>query len=430
MLPTFLLTPLLLIVTYGKPTDLDSVTRLSNVVTHIWHNPKCLGLKKQLQTDQRIHREHFQTTLISSAPFRNVRMATWAGYSGPWIENYWIDASLKLSPDAFYPWIPLLIQWNDLTYKRGLSDKNPHYVAIKKWMHANLRPDVLYVTVSQNDAGLGRELHAKYPNILSLSAGGYGHGIIPNFIGQPLPVLPPPLPNAANSVLFAGTASSGAPRIRIMNKLSTIPWMRKHIRFYRGPGWIHQVNASWFILAPRGYGRSTWKLMESLQLGRVPVVIYDDIPWLPYTNEVRWSKFAFVVSNERTTELPGLLSAINHTQYLIMRDNMLSLRHSHFIPEGTIKKVFSFIRAPHASAISCRSLPHSELSQYLSRPKTRRRTRRRKTPQNNRLRHKRSIHTKNNSGRGANALGNTNILRVNRENWTARLGPSSGPGIQ
>ena len=35
-------------------------------------------------------------------------------------------------------------------------------------------------------------------------------------------------------------------------------------------------------MAPRGYGRTSYRLAEIIQLGRIPVYIFDDFEWLPY----------------------------------------------------------------------------------------------------------------------------------------------------
>ena len=37
-----------------------------------------------------------------------------------------------------------------------------------------------------------------------------------------------------------------------------------------------------FNLAPRGFGRTSFRAAEIIQLGRIPVFLYDDIPWVPY----------------------------------------------------------------------------------------------------------------------------------------------------
>ena len=37
-----------------------------------------------------------------------------------------------------------------------------------------------------------------------------------------------------------------------------------------------------FNLAPVGMGRATFRLQEIIQIGRIPVYLYEDFPWLPY----------------------------------------------------------------------------------------------------------------------------------------------------
>ena len=35
-------------------------------------------------------------------------------------------------------------------------------------------------------------------------------------------------------------------------------------------------------LAPMGMGRASFRLAEIIQLGRIPVYLYEDFPWCPY----------------------------------------------------------------------------------------------------------------------------------------------------
>lgn len=37
-----------------------------------------------------------------------------------------------------------------------------------------------------------------------------------------------------------------------------------------------------FNLAPQGFGRTSFRLAEVVQVGRIPVYIYNDVPWVPY----------------------------------------------------------------------------------------------------------------------------------------------------
>ena len=37
-----------------------------------------------------------------------------------------------------------------------------------------------------------------------------------------------------------------------------------------------------YNLAPMGMGRASFRLAEIVQMGRIPVYIFEDFPWLPY----------------------------------------------------------------------------------------------------------------------------------------------------
>jgi hypothetical protein len=50
-----------------------------------------------------------------------------------------------------------------------------------------------------------------------------------------------------------------------------------------------------FNLAPRGYGRSSFRFAEIIQMNRVPVFVYDDYPWVPYNGSaISAETFGFV----------------------------------------------------------------------------------------------------------------------------------------
>ncbi len=49
------------------------------------------------------------------------------------------------------------------------------------------------------------------------------------------------------------------------------------------------ITRSKFVLCPRGYGTSSFRLFETMQSGRVPVIISD--AWVPCSN-IEWSKFS------------------------------------------------------------------------------------------------------------------------------------------
>jgi len=58
-------------------------------------------------------------------------------------------------------------------------------------------------------------------------------------------------------------------------------------------------------LAPQGFGRTSFRLAEVVQVGRIPVYIYNDIPWVPY------------VGSELSVYELGYVGRVRHLEPLI-----------------------------------------------------------------------------------------------------------------
>lgn len=127
-----------------------------------------------------------QTQVSSFVPM-NFPPHAWAGYWGPWIENWWIKnfsqrwfqrANGTKLHDIFGPFIPIFVPWVDLAvrqkaYPKGMVDM----------LKSKMRPNVLYITVSQHDLGVFKGAKgSNFPqlhNLFVLSSGGYGHVALP-----------------------------------------------------------------------------------------------------------------------------------------------------------------------------------------------------------------------------------------------------------
>jgi hypothetical protein len=117
--------------------------------------------------------EHYNNILQLTEQFRNLPMHHYAGYSGPWIENLFISNFRNSTLETFNGFIPLFIQWIDIQISGDSNFKKVLDVLSKV-----LRENVLYLAISQGDNGLDI-IGDTFPNILVLSAGGYGHVPIP-----------------------------------------------------------------------------------------------------------------------------------------------------------------------------------------------------------------------------------------------------------
>lgn len=68
--------------------------------------------------------------------------------------------------------------------------------------------------------------------------------------------------------------------------------------------YLAELRDSHFVLCPRGLAPSTQRLYETMQLGRVPVIMADD--WIPPTG-VPWADFSLRVAEKRFRDLPDIL---------------------------------------------------------------------------------------------------------------------------
>jgi hypothetical protein len=228
-----------------------------------------------------------------------------------------------------------------------------------------LRPNVPYITISQNDEGIVGKYEfnstTEIPNLFVLSAGGYGNVPIPllkqeeSYITTRIPIIDRmydvsyvgSLKNAPNGmrrkmhdllVQYNGTMISRV--LMDENDLYQQP-QQNHIfryEYYYGTEWRHVVQNSKFSLVPRGFGRSAYHLMEVLQMGYIPIYVYltNDVPWIPY-RDLYLQEIGYMTDIDH---LPDLLYYLQHNvtmaelQYRETR--IAALRETHFTMKGVM----------------------------------------------------------------------------------------------
>jgi hypothetical protein len=292
---------------------------------------------------------HFQnlSTLINSHVdlFRNFTVGfapwCWAGVCTETLEDAWIhhtNASMVL----FGPFVPLFVPWLRLW---GMPEmQSSRYWSVRKQILTLLRPDYLYVTVSQNSQGIeGTDDPTYIPkNVLVLSSGGKGHIPILLWLKEFTPAMFPIPRSYKYDVVFLGNLKTHWIRQLLCNAMVS----RMNVRSYVSGQWDWETiySQSKFILCPRGFGRNSYRLGEVLQMGMVPVYVYTDIIWLPYYDSVNWSEFAVVV---RWNEFNGTLSRYAKTKARDIRRMRLRIRElypTHFSPEGVWRQIFAFLQ--------------------------------------------------------------------------------------
>lgn len=132
---------------------------------------------------------------------------------------------------------------------------------------------------------------------------------------------------------FVGTDTHSV-RTACIHALRGRPGMDFTVR----PAWSIQVDTasqdvfiqktldSKFALAPRGYGRSSFRFFEIFQLGAIPVYVWDDIEWLPYKDQVDYSKICISIHVSQIESLPHLLNEVTVDRYNTMRSEYERIR--------------------------------------------------------------------------------------------------------
>lgn len=92
-----------------------------------------------------------------------------------------------------------------------------------------------------------------------------------------------------------------------------------------------------YMLCPRGYGPTSYRMYEAFQYGAIPVYISDRF-WLPWEKELNWDNLIIKITPQ---ELPNIKQILDDNEE--MKDSMLeyaaSVYDEYFSLDGVFKKI-------------------------------------------------------------------------------------------
>jgi hypothetical protein len=214
----------------------------------------------------------------------------------------------------------------------------------------NLSKSEKYFTVCQFDDG---PLENFPEDTLIFSAGGNLEG--DNIIPIPLICSPIPkelIPNKEKTIFasFVGSRNTHPIRMDMCNHLSG----KEGYEISAG-NWSSEVPmdnfekflditcSSKFGLAPRGYGKSSFRLYEILQLGTVPVYI-SDVHYLPWTDELDWNDFCVPINEDEIEDIDTILKSISDVEYNKLLENGKKVYQEYFTLDGMFKNIIKRIK--------------------------------------------------------------------------------------
>ena len=93
--------------------------------------------------------------------------------------------------------------------------------------------------------------------------------------------------------------------------------------------YIELIRRSKFVLCPRGYGTGTFRMFESMQAGRVPVIISDDYV---FPSGIDWSSCSITVPEHQIQTIPAVIES-RLPDWEALADNARAVWEQHFSPQ-------------------------------------------------------------------------------------------------
>ena len=270
--------------------------------------------------------------------------------NGLYLEEYFKQYVLENKPPLTRKYIP--VTWTNFQIESGFSYKKIRIKmqnTLNEWIRKN-PSETGYFTVVQHDDGPMLRLP---PNTIIYGACS-GHVPIPlvyQDTNNTLTSFPQKTFHEKRTLCsFVGniTSNSVKPNVREIMFEKFI----KHDKFsmINSGGWVVNVNSSLqevfinttidskFALAPRGYGRSSFRFFEIFQLGTIPVYIWNDANWLPFQDTIDYSRLCVSIHISKIDDLENMLSAIDESQYNNMLDYYNEIKHL-FTVEGMTERI-------------------------------------------------------------------------------------------
>jgi hypothetical protein len=89
---------------------------------------------------------------------------------------------------------------------------------------------------------------------------------------------------------------------------------------------IDATLQSKFCLAPRGYGRGSFRFYEAMLLDTIPVYFWDDQEWLPYKDIIDYSTFSVSIHEKDIEKTYNILESISKETYQSMVEHLKRYR--------------------------------------------------------------------------------------------------------
>jgi hypothetical protein len=257
---------------------------------------------------------------------------------GRYMEEFMYEYLLARKNDLSTDWVYLPVFWTNLQNHPGFSVNKAKYQMLLDQALLDMPSDTKYFTIVQHDDGPLLKLPPQ-TDVFGACTGTIPLPLIYEDTSHTLLTAPRLIKTMLAS--FVGTKTTHPLRGEMVRHLEG----KQGIQCQAAPVWkvnvveqdaarfVEWTLRSKFCLAPRGYGRSSFRFFEAMQLDTIPVYLWDDVEWIPYKDILDYSTFAISISHKDLPQLYDRLRSISEDTYRNMQQELLRVRH-HFTLEG------------------------------------------------------------------------------------------------
>ena len=257
--------------------------------------------------------------------------------NGLYLEEYFLRKILNEKLELKRKYIPIL--WTNFQIEDWFkSRKNEMQNELNKWLNENPSENG-YFTIVQYDDG----------PLLNIPQNTIVYGACSGNI--PIPLIYEDVNNVLINIpkkgfiekkilcSFIGNITGNHIQPNVREVIKNVFENNPKFVFYNSGGWTPSVNVnlqkifvnttidSKFALAPRGYGRGSFRFFECFQLGTIPIYIWNDIEWLPFKNVIDYSRLCISIHISQVNNLEKKLESITEEEYNNMFNYYNEIKH-------------------------------------------------------------------------------------------------------
>ena len=268
--------------------------------------------------------------------------------NGLYKEEYFLKNFLENKPKTKRKYIPAL--WTNFQIEGWFqSQKKNMQNSLDEWLRNNPCEHGYFTIVQHDDACL-----LKLPEntiVYGSCSGSIPIPLIYQDLNNNLENIPKKRFNDKNILCsFVGNITSNNVQPNVRALMFNILSHSNNFHLINSGGWNPVVNKqnqdifiqttinSKFALAPRGYGRNSFRFFEIFKLGTIPIYLWNDLDWLPFKDEIDYKKLCINIHYSQLNNLENILLNITENDYNNMLNYYNTIKHL-FSVEGLYDKI-------------------------------------------------------------------------------------------